>query len=107
MSLRTYTGLRSKYRPAILRLMLDAETEPQQYKLSNHEFHALNNGKKGTFTFTLELSNGKATKGFKESLVAQDLVEILQGSKKATELISASTFQFSLDKQFVLHIQKL
>ncbi|MGC3944382.1 MAG: hypothetical protein QM762_07675 [Chryseolinea sp.] len=107
MTTRTYTGLWSKYRPAILRLMLDAATTPQKYQLSHHEFEALNNGKKGTFTFLLELSNGKPVKGLKESLVAQDLLEILQMSRKASELISDSAYQFSLDKQFVLHIQKL
>lgn len=107
MLTRAYTPLWSKYRPAILRMMIDAENEPQTYQLSNHEFQALCTTKKGSFTFTLEVSGGRAVSGAKESVVAQDLWEILQTSPKASELISSSAFAFSLDKRFVLHVQKV
>jgi hypothetical protein len=104
--MKIYIGLWTKYKPAILKMMIDAESEPQAYQLSHHEFHAFNNGKKGTFTFSLEVSNGRAVNGLKNSPVAQDLWEILQLSRKATELISTAGFHFSMDKQFVLHVQK-
>jgi hypothetical protein len=106
MLTRTYTGLWSKYRPAILKMMVDASVQPQKYQLSHHEFQAANNGKKGPFSFSLALANGRPVTGLKDSLVAQDLWEILQMSRKASELISESSFQFSLDRQFVLHIEK-
>ena len=42
---RKYAPLWNKYRPAILRMMLDAEAEPQQYKLTQHEFKAMDEKK--------------------------------------------------------------
>jgi hypothetical protein len=107
MLMRTYTPVWSKYRPAILKMMVDSESEPQSYRLSNHEFQALSTTKKSTFAFSLRVSAGKATEGLKDSPVAQDLWEILQVSKKASELIATSTFQFSMDRQFVFHVQKI
>jgi hypothetical protein len=106
MLTKIYTGLWSKYRPAILKMMLDADVEPQTYKLSNHEFVAFNNGKKGVFAFDFEVSNGKVISGLKGSSIAQDLWEILQMSRKASELVSTATYRFSMDRHFVLQVQK-
>jgi hypothetical protein len=55
----------------------------------------------------LEVSGGKAISGLKDSVVAQDLWEILQLSRKASELISTTTFQIFMDKQFILHVQRV
>src|SRR5688572_5524706 len=107
MLTKTYTPVWSKYRPAILKMMVDSEKEPQTYQLSNHEFKALSPNKKGSYTFLLQVSAGRAINGLKDSLLAQDLWEILQLSRKASELIASGKFQFSMDKDFVLHIQKL
>jgi hypothetical protein len=107
MLTKTYTPIWSKYRPAILKMMINSQQEPQTYQLSNHEFKAMDPNKKGGYTFSLEISDGKAINGLKDSIVAQDLWQILQLSPKASELISGATFQFSMDKQFILHIQKI
>ena len=107
MLLKLYAPVWNKYRPAILKMMLDAAGEPQQYKLSAHEFKALNSRQKGGYNFTLQVANGRATNNIKECLLAQDLLEVLQLSKKGSELIVESSYQISLDKQFVLHISKL
>lgn len=107
MIARTYTPVWNKYRPAILKMMIDSTTEPQSYQLSNHEFKALNPKQKGGYAFVLEVSGGKAVNGLKDSVVAQDLWEILQLSPKATELISNAAYQFSMDKQFKLHVNKV
>ncbi|HEY9006450.1 hypothetical protein [Ohtaekwangia sp.] len=107
MLVRIYVSIWSKYRPAILKMMIDAADESQSYQLSHHEFKALNPTSKGAFSFSLEVSAGKATSGLKDSAVAQDLWEILQLSRKASELIADATFRFSMDKQFILHIQKI
>jgi hypothetical protein len=107
MLTKTFTPVWSKYRPAILKMMIDSENEPQTYQLSNHEFKALNPSKKGGYTFSLEVSGGKAISGLKDSVVAQDLWEILQLSRKASELISTTTFQIFMDKQFILHVQRV
>lgn len=107
MLLKIYSPVWNKYRPAILKMMLDAANEPQQYKLSAHEFKALNSKQKGGYNFTLQVSKGKALNNIKDSFVAKDLLEVLQLSKKASELINEASYEISMDKQFVLHINKM
>lgn len=105
--MKTYTPVWTKYRPAILKMMVDSAVEPQTYKLSAHEFKALNAKQKGGYSFVLQLSKGKAINNIRDSVVAQDLLEILQTSKKATELIEQMPYEITMDKQFVLHVSKL
>ena len=107
MTTGTYAGLWSKYRPAILRMMVDADREPQTYQLSNHEFKALKPKQKGGYAFELMVSGGKALNGLKDSEVAQDLWYILQISRRANEMISSTGYQFAMDKQFRLQISKI
>lgn len=107
MATKPFTPLWIKYRPAILQLMIAAAEAPQTYKLFSHEFKALSPKDKVSFTFTLKAHQGKAQNDIKKSLVAQDLLNILGGSKKAKELMDLSIYEFSLDKHFVLHISKL
>lgn len=97
----------TKYKPAILKMMIESATEPQSYQLSNHEFKMLNPRQKGGFAFTLKVSDGKLLNGFKSPGIAHDLWGILQLSRKATELISNATYEFSMDKRFVLHVNKI
>ena len=101
-----YTYLWSKYRPAILRLMIDSAEGPQEYKFSKHEFYNINPKEKGGHSFTLRVFEGKALNDIKTSVVARDLLGILQQSKKASELVGISTYEFVLDKNFLLHIKK-
>lgn len=103
--MRIYTPVWHKYRPVILKMMIDAGEQPASYQLSAHEFRALSR-QKGGFTFSLSLSNGKAVGGLRDSVIAQDLWQILQSSPKANELISHSNFQLTMDKDFVLHVNK-
>ncbi len=100
----TYTYLWSKYRPAILKLMVDSGKGPQQYKFSSHEIKAINAGHKGSNAFTLKVYMGKAVNDIRTSAIAKDLLLVLQESRKATELAETSTYEFTLDKHFVLHV---
>lgn len=102
-----YTPVWHKYRPVILKLMVDAANQPQKYSLSAHEFHALNPRQKGGYHFTLQVDKGKAVNNIRESFVAQSLLQILQLSRKASELMDESTYEISLDKGFVLHVNKV
>ncbi|MBL7857394.1 MAG: hypothetical protein JNM57_06875 [Cyclobacteriaceae bacterium] len=104
---KMYTYLWSKYRPALLKLMIGSADSPQQYKFSNHEFKNINPKEKGGYSFTLKVFQGKAVNNIKASVVAQNLLEVLQQSKKASELLEASQYEFVMDKNFVLHIAKL
>jgi hypothetical protein len=98
-----YTPLWNKYRPAILQLMIASAEKPQQYKLSSHEFKQLNS-KERSFTFSMQVFKGKAITSVKKSVVAKDLLTVLELSKKAAELMDTKTYEFKLDKQFMLHI---
>ncbi len=102
---QVYTSLWSKYRPAIIQLMLAAEGGPQQYKLFDHEFKALNSKEKN-FSFELHAHQGKAQNNIKTSVTAQDLLSMLNMSRKASELMAEGHFDFMLDKKFVLHVSK-
>ena len=105
--MNTYTPVWHKYRPAIVKMMVDSVETPQAYKLFPHEFKALNSNQKGGFNFTLQVSKSRAVNNIKDSIIAQDLLQILQLSKKASELTEESSYEISLDKQFVLHVSKI
>jgi hypothetical protein len=104
---KPYIPLWIKYRPAILQMMVASSEAPQQYKMYAHEFKSLNPKEKGVYSFTLEVTKGKAKNNIKASLVAIDLLHLLQTSRKATELMGADEFKFVLDKQFILHVTRL
>src|SRR5215208_3074405 len=101
--LRKYAPLWNKYRPAILKMMLAAANEPQQYKLSSHEVLAHDSKKKGSPGFSLQVSKRKAVNNIKDSEIAQDLLNTLQASKRGSELIEQNDYSITLDKQFTLH----
>ena len=100
----TYLYLWKKYRPAILNLMVASEKGTMEYKFSSHEFRDINQNK-GNYSFVLRAHKGKAINNIKTSLVARDLLEVLQNSEKANQLIDSAIYEFELDKHFVLHIK--
>src|SRR5260221_11137735 len=100
-----YSSLWNKYRPVILQLMMAAGNDPQQYKLSAHEFKAVGRREKA-YSFVLEVSQGKAINNIKGSTVARDLLGILQQSQKDSQLMRDAIYKLSLDKQFVFHVTR-
>lgn len=107
MLIKTYTPLWHKYRPVLLKMMIDSKVEPKTYQLSEHEFKALNARQKGGYAFTLQIANGKVKNNIKDILVAQDLWEVLQLSPKASELIQDGAYQFGMDKNYLLRVEVL
>lgn len=102
-----YSPLWNKYRPVILQLMSAAvENGPQQYKLFSHEFRAIGQKEKSGFSFVLEASNGKALNNIKTSTVAKNLLQVLQQSPRASELMSQAPYELSMDKHFVFHVSR-
>src|SRR5690606_250592 len=101
-----YGYLWNKYRPVLLKLMTAAANEPQDYRLYAHEFQSLNPRQKGGYTFTLEARGGKAINNIRKSPVAMDLLQVLQQSRRAVELMEEATFELSLDKNFILHVNR-
>ncbi len=105
MLTRTYTPIWHKYRPVILKMMIDSKAEPKEYQLSEHEFKALNGRPKGGYSFTLLVSNGRVQNNIRNIEVAQDLWEILQLSPTATELIGNNSYTFTMDKTYRLRVE--
>ncbi len=102
-SSQVYVSLWSKYRPAILQLMVAAGEGKQQYKLFDHEFKMLNPKEKG-YTFTMQAFKGRAMNDIRKSATAQDLLHVLLQSKTASELLDGGKYEFTLDKQFTLSV---
>jgi hypothetical protein len=105
-SSRIYSFVWRKYRPALLKLMLDSNESPQQYPFSKHEIKSINPKERGGYTFTLRVHKGKSVNDIRKSAIAKDLLLVLQQSNKALELVETATYEFKLDKHFVLHITK-
>lgn len=101
-----YGHIWNKYRPVILKLMTDAAAEPQHYKLSAHEFKAVGERVRSGYSFLLEASNGRAINNIKGSTLARNLLYVLQQSKTASSLMREATFELSLDKDFVFHVNR-
>lgn len=101
-----YAHLWSKYRPALLKLMVDSKKGPQQYKFSNHEFKVAHPTERGGYAFKLRVFNSKSVNDIRKSSVAKDLLRILQSSNKATELTEQSVYEFAMDKDFLLSIHQ-
>ncbi|MEQ9300877.1 MAG: hypothetical protein RIF33_20050 [Cyclobacteriaceae bacterium] len=94
-----------KYKPAVVKTMVDAaEDGTATYQFSKHEFSDLDPKKNSTYTFKMSLSEGQLVASIKTSLVAQDLVMLLKQSAKAWEMIEAYSFDFVLDKHYVLTV---
>jgi len=104
---RKYAPLWSKYRPAILKMMLAAALEPQEYKLTEHEFKAMDGKKKSSFGFSLTVANQRAVNNIKDSEAAQDLLNMLQLSRKGSELMQLNSYELVMDKHFILRIEQV
>ena len=102
-----YIPIWNKYRPALLKLMLTADEGPQEYHFFSHEFKQLNPKEKGGYSFTLQVFRGKAQNNIRDSFVAQDLLYVLESSRKASELLERHTYEFSMDKKFVLQVSQI
>lgn len=101
-----YLSLWNKYRPAILQLMIASESERQVYKLFDHEFKALQ-PKEKDYSFEFRAHKGKSLNKTTLRTNAKDLLDMLNMSRKATELMDESQFEFILDKKFILHITRI
>lgn len=104
---QVYVPLWNKYRPAILQLMVASEESPQEYILSRHEFKASNPNDRNGYCFTLQAYQGKALNNIQKSTTARDLLHVLSLSRKASELMDAGKYEFTLSKQFKLLVTKL
>ncbi len=103
---RKYAPLWNKYRPVILKLMVDAATSPQQYKLAYHELQSMDNKKNG-FGFSMVISGSKTVTNIKDSEIAKDLLNMLQLSPKGMELMALHSYKITLHRNFVLSVDQV
>ena len=90
----------------ILQLMSAASQGPQQYKLYPHEFKSVGEKAKLNYSFTLEVSKGKALNNIKTSAAARDLLQVLQQSRRAMQLMNEANYTLNLDKHFAFHVKR-
>jgi hypothetical protein len=74
-SSRSYSFVWQKYRPAILKLMLDSSESPQQYQFSKHEIKIINPKEQGGYAFTLKVHKGRSVNDIRTSIIAKDLLD--------------------------------
>lgn len=101
-----YTYIWHKYRPVILRLMVNAVNVPQQYVFSEHEFRRMFAKNRSSLAFILYIHRSKAVNNIKTSPLAHALLEVLQQSKTVEKLTEDSTYELLLDDKFVFHVRK-
>lgn len=105
-SVKKYSPLWHKYRPVLVKHMVNSADEAQTYQMSSHEFRDIDPKQKGGHSFTLRFFNSRPENNIKTSVVAQDLLMILQQSGKARELSESAIYEFVMDKQFVLTVSR-
>lgn len=106
MNNQVFISLWNKYKPAVIQMMVASQNGPQQYQLYPHEFKVLSMKEK-SYSFTMRAFKGKALNRTHATANSLDLLMVLNDSKKATELMSENEFDFTLDKQYVLHVARV
>lgn len=98
-----YAPLWSKYRPAVVKMMVEARNAPQTYQLFAHEVCALA-PKNKNLKFTMRVQRSKSTTNLKDSAIASDLLHTLTLSNKANELMEQHEYEFTLGRDFTLSV---
>lgn len=101
--LSPYSLFWKKYRPVVLKLMIDASRAPQEYQFFVHELQSITPKGKNPY-FTLRIHNSKAVTTVKDLVIAHDLLYALTLSKKANELTQEATYEFSLNRDYKLRV---
>lgn len=102
-----YAHVWSKYKPVMVKMMVDAPEGEQSYQLSNHEFIDVNPKRVTGYSFDVEVSKGRVLVEPKNNLLIADLMYILRRSERAIGLMETNKFRFALSKEFKLTISLL
>ncbi len=102
---KEYFPIWKKYRPVILKLMIDSEGgNAQQYRFSKHEFTDVDTKKNVTHPFKMDVFQGRGSYPKRASNIATDLLAVLKQSQRAWELMNEATYHFELDKDYMFHV---
>jgi hypothetical protein len=87
--------------------MAAAQESPQRYQFSSHEFKAMNPRERSGYSFSMRAYRGRSIDKTRTPFIALELLTILETSKRAIELFDQSVYEFTLDRNFVLHISRV
>jgi hypothetical protein len=102
-----YFWIWEKYRPVLLKLMKDSANDSQSYQLSPHEFQDVNNKKSTGYSFNLKAYQGKILGKSAKNAIAKDMMQVLVQSETAKGLMENMTYEFKMDKNFVLTVTEI
>jgi len=97
-----------KYLPVIVLLMKRANKGEQVLDMNHTDFERATGGKKVKFSFPeVCLKNGRIDSHEKISLLAGDLVAVIQENEKAQWVTPGKLFEFSMNSNFQLKIKNI
>ena len=100
-----YAHVWSKYKPVIVKMMVDSKQEgAQEYQLSKHEFVDVNPKRVTGYNFDIEIIKGRILAEPKGNLLLKDLMYVLKRSEKASILMEYKKFNMVLNKEFKLTV---
>ncbi len=99
-----YTALWQGYLSQIQRKLTDSN-EPQTIQLDKAKFTDVGNRK--SYSFNLEYKNGIVNNNIDGSAVARDLDKVISKSEAIKAILKNGYYKINLDREFILHLQKL
>ena len=103
-----FTETWKKYLPVIVLLMKRADKGEQVLDMNHTDFEKAAGGKKVKFSFPqICLKNGRIDSHEKISLLASNLVTLIQENEKAQWIIPGQLFEFSMNSNFQLKIKNI
>lgn len=103
-----FTKTWEKYLPVIVLLMKRAENTEQVLDMNHTDFERAAGGKKVKFSFReICLKNGRIDSHEKLSILAADLLTLIQENEKAKWLSTGQSFEFSMNTNFQLKIKNV
>jgi len=103
-----FTKTWEKYLPVIVLLMKRANKGEQVLDMNHTDFERATGGKKVKFSFPeVCLMNGRVDSHEKISLLAGDLVALIQENERARWITPGQLFEFSMNSNFQLKIKNI
>ena len=99
-----YVNLWKDVIPGII-TALENEQGSDQIQMDRGEFSKVGNRK--SYSFSLEMAQGRVSNNISGSAVARDLAGVLTGSSLVMQFLKDGTYKINMDKNFLLYITKI
>jgi hypothetical protein len=96
-----------KYDKVIRLLLKKTDNENQKLQLYKHEFENRGHRSKSSYTFDLELNNGRAMNFLNTPAIARDLVQILNNNTETKNWLKERSVKLSMGESLELQLEKL